>query len=162
MEIVAIAAIDKEMALGNKGQLLTHLPADLSNFKQLTLSHTVLMGRKTYDSIGRPLPNRENIILTREKDLSIPGCVCVNTIEQAIAQCKTNKIFIIGGGEIYAQSMHLVTQLLITRIHHIFPNADVYFPEIDEKKWKLTQEEYHPADSKHAYDFSFLTYRHYQ
>ena len=116
------------------------------------------MGRKTYESIGRPLPNRTNVIVSRQASLVIPGCTCVSSIEQAIAQSRTEKLFIIGGGEIYAKSLALVTRLFITQIHHTFPEADTFFPAIDPHKWQLTHEEFHPKDEKQAYDFSFLTY----
>lgn len=146
------------MGLGINNKLLTHLPDDLEYFKQVTLRQTVLMGRKTYESIGRPLPKRENILLSRQNNLYIPGCVCVNSIEQAIETCKTKVLFIIGGGEVYTQCMPWVDKLLITRIHHCFPEADVFFPEIDFNKWHLTHEEHRLKDEKHDYDFSFQTY----
>lgn len=158
LTIIAIAAVDQQMGLGSENKLLTHLPKDLAYFKKTTQKQTVVMGRKTYESIGRPLPGRENIILSRQQGLKIPGCMCVNSLEQAIKQCKTEKLFIIGGGEIYAQAMPFVHQLLITRIHHCFDKADTFFPAIDETKWQLKQEEHHVKDEKHAYDFSFLVY----
>lgn len=155
-----LVAADEANGIGVNNQLLCHLPADLKYFKQVTTGHCIAMGRKTYDSIGKPLPNRTNIVITRNKDLVIEGCIMVNSIEEAIELAKTKnetELVIIGGGVIFEGALPLAGKVYLTRIHHIF-NADTFFPVLDEKVFTQTKNEYHEADEKNAYPFSFQVY----
>lgn len=156
--ITLIAAVAENNALGKDNQLLWHLPDDFKRFKNITSGHHIIMGRKTFESFPKPLPNRTHVIITRQKDYQPEGCLIVDSLEKAISVCpKDEELFIIGGGEIYKQSIEMADKLDITRVHHTF-DADTFFPEIDLTKWKLTSEEYHPKDKKHHFDFTFETY----
>jgi dihydrofolate reductase len=135
-----IAAVAENNALGKNNDLLWHLPNDFKRFKAVTSGHHIIMGRKTFESFPKPLPNRTHVIITRQKDYKYEGCIVVSDLENAIAACPKNEaVYIIGGGEIYTQSISFADQLDITRVHHSF-DADVYFPEIDPKIWELTSE----------------------
>lgn len=156
--IILIAAIAENNALGKNNDLLWHLPKDFKRFKEITSGHHIIMGRKTFESFPKPLPNRTHVIITRQKDFVYEGCIVVQDLETAISVCpKNDTLFIIGGGEIYSQSIHLADQLDITRVHHSF-EADVYFPEIDPEIWELTSEVFNPKDEKHLYDYTFQTF----
>lgn len=156
--IILIAAVAENNALGKNNDLLWHLPKDFKRFKEITSGHHIIMGRKTFESFPKPLPNRTHVIITRQKDYVHEGCIVVQDLESAIAVCPKNEdAFVIGGGEIYSQSIHLADQLDITRVHHSF-EADVYFPEIDSKIWKLTSEIFNHKDEKHLYDYTFQTF----
>ena len=157
--LTLIAATSTNNALGKDNQLVWHLPDDFKRFKALTSGHFIIMGRKTFESFPKPLPNRTHIIITRQKDYKAPeGCFVVNNLTKAIALCpKNEEVFVIGGGEIYKQSIEHIDKLEITRVYHSF-EADTFFPEIDTAKWELVSEEFHPKDEKHAYDFCFQTY----
>ena len=144
--ITLIAAVAENNALGKDNQLLWHLPDDFKRFKNITSGHHIIMGRKTFESFPKPLPNRTHVIITRQKDYQPEGCLIVDSFAKAISVCpKDEELFIIGGGEIYNQSIEMADKLDITRVHHTF-DADTFFPEIDLTKWKLTSEEYHPKD----------------
>jgi dihydrofolate reductase len=156
--ITIIAAIAENNALGKDNLLIWHLPDDFKRFKQLTSNHYIIMGRKTFESFPKPLPNRTHIIISRQKHFKHEGCIVVNSIEQALSKCPENEeIFIIGGGEIYKQSLLLADKLELTRVHGIV-EADTYFPEINPKDWKLDFEEFHSKDDRHNFDFTFQTY----
>lgn len=156
--IILIAAVAENNALGKNNDLLWHLPKDFKRFKEITSGHHIIMGRKTFESFPKPLPNRTHVIITRQKEYVCEGCIVVQDLEKAIAICPKNEdVFVIGGGEIYSQSIHLADQLDITRVHHSF-EADVFFPEIDSEIWELTTEEVHLKDEKHPYDYSFQTF----
>lgn len=156
--ITLIAAVAENNALGKDNQLLWHLPDDFKRFKNITSGHHIIMGRKTFESFPKPLPNRIHVIITRQKDYQPEACLIVDSLAKAISVCpKDEELFIIGGGEIYNQSIEMADKLDITRVHHTF-DADTFFPEIDLTKWKLTSEEYHPKDEKHRFDFTFETY----
>lgn len=158
MIIAVVVAIAENNAIGKDNQLLWHLPADLKHFKQITSGHTIIMGRKTYDSIGKPLPNRRNIVMTRKVGLEIPGVEVTSNIEEALALCKTEEeVYIIGGAEIYKSTMHLVDKIYLTKVHQSY-EADAFFPEIDSKRWNETDVEKHLPDEKNhvAYTFSTL------
>jgi dihydrofolate reductase len=149
--ITLIAAVAENNALGKDNQLLWHLPDDFKRFKNVTSGHYIIMGRKTFESFPKPLPNRTHVIITRQKDYAPEGCVVVNSLQEAIAVCpKEEEVFVIGGGEIYAQSIEIADKIDVTKVHQPF--------EIDLKQWKLAFEEFHPKDEKHAFDFTFLTY----
>ncbi|QXP68935.1 dihydrofolate reductase [Polaribacter sp. R2A056_3_33] len=158
--ITIIAAIAKNNALGKDNDLIWHLPADLKRFKKVTSGHHILMGRNTFESIGKPLPNRTTIIITRNKNYFKEGCLIANSIEEAIEMVENkDDIFIIGGAQIYKECIEkdLVDRLDITQVHHEF-EADVFFPEIDLKIWKETAREDFLADEKNKFDFSFVRY----
>ena len=130
-EYIIIVAIAQNGVIGRDGKLPWHLPSDLQHFKRTTMNHPLIMGRKTYDSIGRPLPGRDNIILTRNKDLELPGCICVNSIEAAVKICeKQEKVFIIGGGDIFRDSLMITDTIIVTELKREV-DGDVFFPEID-------------------------------
>ncbi|MBL4643597.1 MAG: dihydrofolate reductase [Flavobacteriaceae bacterium] len=159
--ITIIAAIANNNALGRDNDLIWHLPADLKRFKKVTSGHHILMGRNTFESIGKPLPNRTTVIITRNSDYKAEGCIVVDSIEKAIDVAKEDEqIFIIGGAQIYKQTIasNLVDQLDITKVHHAF-DADVFFPEIDTAIWKEVSREGFVADDKNKYDYSFIRYK---
>jgi dihydrofolate reductase len=156
--ITLIAAVGENNELGKDNQLLWHLPDDFKRFKSITSGHYIIMGRKTFESFPKPLPNRTHVIITRQNSYSFEDCLIVDSIQKAIAACpKDEENFVIGGGEIYAQSIELADKIDITKVHHSF-EADTFFPAIDFNHWKLITEEFHPKDEKHAFDFTFLTY----
>jgi dihydrofolate reductase len=156
MIISIVVAIAENNAIGKNNQLLWHLPADLKHFKQITTGHTVIMGRKTYDSVGKPLPNRRNIIITRQ-DITIEGCEVAKSIEDALALCAgEEEVFIIGGAEIYKQSIHLADRIYLTIVHQKF-DGDSYFPEINYGQWVETTREDHQPDEKNKLPYSFIT-----
>jgi len=157
--VTIMAAIAANNALGKDNQLIWHLPADLKRFKKTTLNHAVIVGRKTYESLGKPLPNRTNIIITRDKNYQVEGCVIVNSLKAALkAALKVDENpFILGGAEIYKQAMQFADILDITFVHHQF-EADVFFPEIDKTIWKETSSENFKADENNKYDYSFVTF----
>ena len=159
--ITIIAAIAKNNALGKDNDLIWHLPADLKRFKKLTSGHYILMGRNTFESIGKPLPNRTSVIITRNDNYFKDGCLIANSIEQAINLAEDEEhVFIIGGAQVYKQAIErdLVDQLDITMVHKDF-EADVFFPEIDKKVWREVSREDFKADEKNKYDFSFISYQ---
>lgn len=155
-----IVAIGEHYEIGRKNQLLCHLPDDLRHFKETTKGHTVLMGENTWLSLPkRPLPNRRNIVLTLEKGKTYEGCEMAYSIEEAVRLCPSEEeAFIMGGASIYQQFFPLCDKLYITRMLSAFPDADVFFPPIDEKDWQLVSEEAHPADEKHCCPFVFQVY----
>jgi dihydrofolate reductase len=157
--LTLIAATSTNNALGKDNQLVWHLPLDFKRFKTLTSEHYIIMGRKTFESFPKPLPNRTHVIITRNKNYDAPeGCLVVSSLEKAIEVCpKNEEVFIIGGGEIYKQSIDVADKIELTRVHTEV-EADAFFPEIDSNKWKLVFEEQHTKDEKHAFDFTFLTY----
>ena len=153
-----IAAAAENNALGKENDLVWHLPDDFKRFKKLTTGHHIIMGRKTFESFPQPLPNRTHIIITRNKDYKAEGAVVVHSLERAIEIAKgDSQPFIIGGGEIYKLALPYSDNIELTRVHSDF-KADTFFPEIDEKEWKLVNEEFHPTDENHKYAFTYLTY----
>lgn len=156
--ITLIAAAAENNALGKNNDLIWHLPDDFKRFKAITSGHYIIMGRKTFESFPKPLPNRTHVIITRQKNYNPENCIVVNSLEKAIEICpKDEDIFVIGGGEIYQQSIAIADKIELTRVHSTF-EADTFFPEIDTTIWELVQEEFHPKDEKHLFDFSFQTY----
>jgi len=157
MNKISIAvAVGENFAIGKNNQLLWHMPADLKFFKQTTTGHTVIMGRKTFDSVGRPLPNRRNIVITRDTQLKINGVEVVNSLPEALEITKEEEkpVFIVGGAEIYKQALPLTHTLYLTTIHHQF-EADTFFPTINRSEWKVVKSESHAADEKNPYDYTF-------
>jgi dihydrofolate reductase len=155
--ISLIAAIDEMGGLGFDNQLLCYLPADLQHFKSITMGKPVIMGRKTFESIGKPLPGRKNIVLTHSAK-QINGVTVVDSLINALSQNEgAEELIIIGGAGIFAQSMELADRIYLTRIHHYF-KADVFFPEIDENVWFCQNSEFHAQDEKNGYDYTYYTY----
>lgn len=157
--IKLIAAISSNRVIGNNNSLIWRLPNDLKRFKKLTTDNVVIMGRKTYESIGRPLPYRRNIIITKNEDYFVEGCETVNSLEEALLLCNDD-CFIIGGGEIYKQSISLAEKLFITIVDGVF-DGDTFFPDISEE-WKEVRREDYSKDEKHNYNYSFIEYEKYQ
>lgn len=155
--ISMIAAIDEGNGLGVDNQLLCHLPADLQHFKNTTMGKPIIMGRSTFESIGKPLPGRLNVVLSRTVK-HIDGTVVVDSLDKAIAEASTaTEIMIIGGADLFNQSLKRASRLYITRIHHHF-TADVFFPDIDQKIWLCTEKVFREHDEKNKYDMTFYTY----
>lgn len=155
--ITLIVATDLKGGIGLNNQLLWHLPDDLKRFKALTIGKAIIMGRKTFESIGKALPGRRNIVLSRDADLRIEGAEVFERLEDAIAACKEESICIIGGGEIYRLAFPFATHLSLTKVHTEL-HADTFFPEVTDSEWTLISSEPHPRDEKHAYAFDFLDY----
>lgn len=155
-----IVAIDQNNAIGKDNQMLTHLPNDLKYFKQVTSGHSVIMGRKTFESLPKgALPNRRNIVITRNDELSFPNCEMAENINHALRLTENEEeVFVMGGGTIYSELINQMDKLYITHIHHSFDEAEVFFPSIDSTIWKEVWREDHFADEKHAHDFSFVRY----
>jgi dihydrofolate reductase len=160
MIVSIIVAISENHVIGKDNKLLWHLPKDLKHFKDITTGHTVIMGRKTYDSVGKPLPKRRNIIITRQP-IIIEGCEVVNSIEAALALCKSeDEVFVVGGAEIYKQSLKLTDRIYLTVVHKDF-DGDSLFPEIDKTEWKeVTREDFEP-DEKNNLSYSFIKLERY-
>jgi dihydrofolate reductase len=154
-----VVAMGEKNEIGADNQLLWHLPKDLKHFKDLTSGHPIIMGRKTYESIGKALPNRTNIVISRKKNWFEEGILIVGSIKEAVKFAKKidENIFIIGGGNIYEQTMEVADKLEVTLVKAQL-EADTFFPKIDPKIWKLTDEVFHEKDDKNQYDFSFQTY----
>lgn len=160
--ITIIAATGQNNELGKNNTLLWHLPDDFKRFKQLTTGHYIIMGRKTFESFPKPLPNRTHVIITRQQDygqnLIESGCIVVDSLEKALEiSPKNEEIFIIGGGEIYNLSLPFTNKIELTRVFSTF-ESDTFFPEIDLKEWELVNEEFHAKDERHQYGFSYQTY----
>ena len=164
MEIVMIAAVAENGVIGKNNDLVWSLPDDMKYFMNTTKGHHIILGRKNYDSIPpkfRPLPNRTNVVVTRKKELVLEGAYVVHTLEDAFDFCRKNneeKIFVIGGGQIYEQALPFTDTLYITEIHHSF-EGDTYFPEIDMSEWKEVSREPHETDELHLYPFDFVIYK---
>jgi dihydrofolate reductase len=157
--LTLIAAVSENNALGKNNQMIWHLPNDFKRFKTITTGHFIIMGRKTFESFPKPLPNRTHIIITNQKNYSVPeNCFSVSNLTKAIAICpKNEEIFIIGGGEIYKQAIDLANKIELTKVHATF-EADTFFPDFDLERWELKAEEKHRKDEKHQFEYSFLTY----
>lgn len=160
-QLVMIAAAGKNNELGKDNALPWHLPNDFKRFKRLTTGHTMIMGRKTFESFPKPLINRKHIIISRNKTYSVdhPDCIVVHSLEEAIGSLPKNQVsFVIGGGEIYRQAMPYCDVIELTRVDGTFA-ADAYFPDIDPHTWELKASEFHPSDAKHPFAFTYETYR---
>lgn len=159
MKKIIIVAIDENNVIGKDNQLIWHLPADLKHFKNLTMGSPIIMGRKTFESIGKPLSGRTSVIITRNKNYQQEGVIVVNSLEEAFNQLapNTEKCYIIGGGEIYKQALNMADELEITKVHHQF-EGDTFFPEIDENIWTIKSSEKHEKHEKNQFDFSFINY----
>lgn len=159
MLVSLIVAMDENRGIGFLGQLPWKLPADLQRFRTLTMGHHIIMGRKTYQSIGRPLPNRKMVVVTRQADFEAPGCQVISSLDKALElACRSaeNEAFIIGGAEIYTQSLPWVDRLYLTRVHARL-EADVYFPPLITQQWQVIDSSHHPIDERHLVAFTFET-----
>ncbi len=156
--IEAIVAIDENGAIGRQGDLLCHLPADMKHFKEVTMGSSIIMGRKTFESFPRrPLPGRQNIVITRNAAWQYPGVTVVHSVEEAIAAAETDTVFVIGGADVYEQTLPLVEVLHLTLIHARWASADVFFPALDMNEWQEVSREHHESDHRNAYEFDFIT-----
>lgn len=157
ISIIVAAALNQ--AIGKDNQLLWHLPNDLRFFKRTTTGHPIVMGRKTYESVGKPLPNRRNIVISRQTDHHAEGIETVQSLDEAIelASRDTDEIFVVGGAAIYALALERTDRIYLTQVH-ASPEADTFFPEFDEAAWNLVSRETYPSDERHAYPYTFLVY----
>lgn len=156
MKLSLIAAVSDNGVIGFKGKLPWKLPADLQYFKKITMGHPIIMGRKTYESIGRPLPGRRNIVLSRVKHLSILGCEVVSTLEAALEKFdQTEEVFVIGGESVYKEALPYAHHLYLTQVHAQV-EGDTYFSQYEKSVWKEVSREDHDADEKNEYPYSFV------
>ena len=156
--IIMITAVAENNALGKNNELVWHLPNDFKRFKALTTNHYIIMGRKTFESFPKPLPNRTHVVITRQKDYNPEGCIVVDSIEKAIAVCPEDEdSYVIGGGEIYTLALPYADIIEITKVHHTF-EADAFFPKISKSEWQLVEAETNLKDEKHLYDYTYETY----
>lgn len=160
MIISLIAAVSRNGVIGNRGKIPWRLPDDMRRFREITSGHPVVMGRKTYESIGKPLPERENIIVTRQEKYEAPGCVVVHTLEKALDAARANgteEAFVIGGAELYREAVPLADKLYLTKINEDF-KGDAFFPEINQEEWKKTAEEKGIEDEKNSHSHTFFIF----
>ncbi|MBS0463144.1 MAG: dihydrofolate reductase [Proteobacteria bacterium] len=154
-----IAALDRRCAIGRGNALPWHLPDDLKRFKALTLRKAVLMGRKTADSLGRKLPNRRNLVLTRSGSVPFPGMEAVASLDDAMQRAGDDELMVIGGGEVFALALPLATRMYLTHVDTEVAGADAFFPAFAEPDWRVVAHESHPADARHACNFAFVDYQ---
>jgi len=153
-----IAAMDQNRLIGSNNELPWHLPADLAFFKRTTMGKPIIMGRKTFESIGKALPGRRNIVITRDRDFSAAGCDMATSIDEALESCKhEDEIMLIGGASLYAQFIERANCMYITRIHHVFV-GDTWFPPFDEADWRIEEREDFAADQSNPYPYSFIKF----
>ena len=154
--ISIIAALAENRVIGVNNTLPWRLPNDLKHFRRLTTGHAIILGRKNYESIGKPLPERTNIIITRNRDFRADGCLIAHSLDEALALAKNDpEIFVIGGAEIYRAALARTNRLYLTRVHATIA-GDTYFPEFDETEWREISRERHERDERHAYAYSFV------
>ncbi len=160
MRLILIAAVADNNAIGYQNKLLYWLPEDLKRFKRLTTGHTILMGRKTFESFPKgALPNRRNVVLTHQEDLSFPGAECFPSLQAALASCKSDEdVFVIGGESLYKATLPMADKLCLTEIEDTPEKADAFFPSFRKEEWSVTFEECHPKDEKHSQVFTFKDY----
>jgi dihydrofolate reductase len=151
--------MSKNRVIGNNNELIWKLSSDLKRFKELTTDNSIVMGRKTYESIGKPLPNRRNIIVTRNLDYKVEGCEVVSSLEEALL-LTNNNCFIIGGGEIYKQSIDIADKIYLTLVHKEL-EGDTTFPELNKDWAKISRKDFN-SDEKNEYDYSFIEYNRYE
>jgi dihydrofolate reductase len=158
MTLSCVLAFGENRGLGFGNKLPWHLPDDLKRFKEITRGHSVIMGRKTYESMGRLLPERKNIIITRDTSYKVEGAKIMHSIEEAIEEVKNEEeAFVIGGGEIIKLALPYLDRMYLTHVEANFP-ADSFFPEIDWGEWRMVSEELHPKDERHPYNFIYKVY----
>ena len=160
-DVALVVAASTNNVIGKSNQLIWHLPNDLKFFKNTTWGFPVIMGRKTFEAVNKPLPGRTNIVITRKPDWKVDGVITALDLEDAIqkaAETNARQIFIIGGGEIYKQSISIADTIYLTRVHAVL-DGDTFFPVIDESEWELVSNDDFPADEKHAYAYSFQIWK---
>ena len=160
MKVIIMAAVARNRVIGKDNDLVWHLPADLKHFKETTSGHYVIMGRRTYESISKALPNRVNIVVTRNPQYNAKDCVLSGNLEEAIEYARKagqSKVFILGGGDIYRQAMEFADAIYLTEIHSDF-EGDTFFPELDRKLWREIRREDHAPDERNHYPYSFVEY----
>jgi len=159
MILSAIVAVARNHAIGKDNQLPLHLPDDLKFFKRTTMGKPVLMGRKTFESVGKALPGRLNIVVSHQEDLNVPeGVLLYNNLDEALARMEQEPVdeaFVIGGGQLFEATMNNIDRLYVTKVDTDIPDASAFFPDIDHTHWKIVWEEHHAADDKHAFPFTF-------
>lgn len=158
MAVHLVAALDENFAIGKQGGLPWHLPDDLKYFKQLTMDRAVLMGRKTAESIGKPLPGRVNYVLTRKGEAPFPGQITVRSIPEAQASCGHSGLMVIGGGEVFREALPYARTLYLTWVYAAVDGADVFFPGIDFKEWTEVSRVHHGVDAEHKHAFDMVEY----
>ena len=154
---VIIAAMDRNRLIGVNNDLPWRLSADLQNFKKLTGGNTIVMGRKTWDSLGRPLPNRQNIVITRNPDFTADGCQTASSLEEALQLADREKTFIIGGAQIYRLAVDSCSEMILTHVD-TEKSGDAWFPEFNDEQWEIVSEEAFSADEKNEHDFRVCRY----
>lgn len=161
MTLSLIAAVDRRLAIGLNNRLLFWLPNDLKRFKSLTTGHTILMGRKTFDSLPKgALPNRRNLVLSRQSRWSAPNTECYSSLSEALLHCaEDEKLFVIGGENLYRQALPMADELCLTEVDAEAPQADAYFPRWSPEEWEEVSRERYPSDEKHPHAYAFVTYR---
>jgi dihydrofolate reductase len=156
--ITLIVAASENNAIGINNQMPWHLPNDFKYFKKNTIEHSILMGRKTFDAIGKALPDRRNIVITRNANFQAEDIDVANSIQEALLYCRDEReVFIIGGANIYQQALPLANKVLLTRVHTSI-KGDAFFPELPPEEWELVSSDSHPADEKHAFAYTFEVY----
>ncbi|MDF1588242.1 MAG: type 3 dihydrofolate reductase [Gammaproteobacteria bacterium] len=159
MKIAIIVAMDQQSLIGKNNDLPWKLSADLQNFRRVTMGKPIIMGRNTHESIGRPLPGRTNIIVTKNKDYAVDGCIVVHTIEDALKACgDAEEAMIMGGASLYQQFLPLADRLYLTQVHANLEEGDTWFPDWQKSDWQQLNREDHPADDKNEFPFSFIIY----
>lgn len=158
MRLSIIVAMSRNRVIGRDGGLPWKLSADLQRFKKLTMGHPIIMGRKTFDSIGRILPGRTSIVISRRPDFQSEGALTAASLEDAIRVAGTaDEVFVIGGGEVYSQALHLADRLYVTAVETV-SEGDTFFPELDDRQWRLVEATDHPADAKNSFPLRFLVF----
>lgn len=160
MNIGLVAALSRNQVIGRNNALPWHLPADLKRFKAITLGKPIIMGRKTFDSIGRPLPGRQNIVISRNPHFYAEGITLVQSLDAALeAAGDAPEVMVIGGANIYYQFLPRADRLYLTVVHTQINDGDAFFPAYNRREWRLTREEIHPADTSNAYPYRFMTWQ---
>ncbi|MDM1049171.1 MULTISPECIES: dihydrofolate reductase [Sphingobacterium] len=154
-----IVAASENNAIGKNNQMLWHLPNDFKYFKNNTMDHSIVMGRKTFESIGKALPGRRNIVITRQPTFQAEDVDVANSLQEVMTYCRDEReVFIIGGAQIYQQALSLASKVLLTRVHAEIDDADAYFPALPAEDWELVSSEAHSKDEKHQFDYTFEVY----
>lgn len=161
MDLAAIVVIAENGAIGKNGDLLCHLPADLKHFKDITMGHTIIMGRRTWESLPKgALPGRKNVVITRNADFVAPGAEVYHSLEEALQATRNDEErFIIGGGMLYSEAFAITNILHLTLLHASFPDADTFFPAFNYEEWQEISREDHDADERNPHPYSFVTLR---
>ncbi|MCU6708175.1 dihydrofolate reductase [Paenibacillus sp. J5C_2022] len=160
MTVVLIAAMDRNRVIGQGNAMPWHLPAEMAYFRRMTTGKTVLMGRKTFESLGsKPLPNRRNVVLTRQQGSTFNGCEVVHSVQEALSLGESDELMVIGGGEVYELLLPYAEKVLLTHVEADIERGDASFPELPSGQWIIADSEYRAADEKNAYAFTFVTYK---